>query len=66
LEKERAKLVAEMVQLERQLAAVRGKLANKEFLAKAPSAVIELEREKERSWSVKRGALASKLQAFGG
>jgi valyl-tRNA synthetase len=54
-----------MERLERQLAAVAGKLANAQFVARAPSDVVEREREKESSWREQRETLATKLRALG-
>jgi valyl-tRNA synthetase len=59
------RLTAELARLDRQLVAVRAKLASESFLGRAPAEVVEREREKERQWSAKRQALAAKLAALG-
>ncbi len=63
--KECAKLRAELTRLETQLTAVRGKLGNEAFRARAPAEVVARETEKEQQWSAKRDAIAAKLAALG-
>ena len=63
--KECARLGAELQRLDRQIAGLKTKLANPGFTGQAPAEVVERERTKEREWTVKRGALASKLAALG-
>jgi valyl-tRNA synthetase len=63
--KECAKLGAELQRLDRQIASLKTKLANPGFMGQAPADVVERERTKEREWTVKREALASKLAALG-
>ncbi len=63
--KECARLGAELARLDRQIAGLRTKLANRGFTGQAPAEVVERERTKEREWSVKREALAAKLAALG-
>ena len=63
--KECARLTAELSRLDTQLGAVRAKLGSESFLGRAPAPVVEREREKERQWSAKRQALATKLAALG-
>jgi valyl-tRNA synthetase len=65
-EKEIAKAESELVQLEQQLNALRERLGNERFVARAPAAVVEAEREKEREWTSRRGQLAAKLAALRG
>jgi valyl-tRNA synthetase len=65
LAKERERLAKELEQLDRQLAALRGRLANAGFVARAPAAVVEAERDKERGWAERRDQLAAKLAALG-
>ncbi|MGD0484842.1 MAG: valine--tRNA ligase [Gemmatimonadales bacterium] len=55
----------ELERLDRQLAALTAKLANEGFTGRAPADVVAKEREKERQWTEKRGALAAKLAALG-
>jgi valyl-tRNA synthetase len=65
VEKECARLGAELARLERQIAQLGAKLANPGFTGRAPADVVERERTKEREWSDKRSALAAKLAALG-
>jgi valyl-tRNA synthetase len=65
LGKERDRLAKELDQLDRQLAALRGRLANAGFTSRAPAAVVEAERDKERGWAERRAQLAAKLAALG-
>lgn len=65
LGKEREKLVKELEGLDKQLAGLRGRLANEGFVSRAPAAVVEAEREKEREWSARRDQLAAKVAALG-
>jgi valyl-tRNA synthetase len=66
LAKERARLGTELDGLRRQLDALRGRLGNEKFTAKAPAAVVEAERAKEREWSARAEQLASKVKELGG
>ena len=63
--KEKERLSVEMDRLDKQLAAVSGKLKNEKFVSRAPAEVVERERDKERSWTEQREALAAKLRALG-
>ncbi len=63
--KECERLGRERERLERQLEAQAARLANPEFLSRAPAQVIERERAKERSWREQRDALAAKLRDLG-
>jgi len=65
LEKERGKLAKELEGLDKQLAALRGRLANAGFTSRAPAAVIDAERAKEQSWAERREQLAAKIAALG-
>jgi valyl-tRNA synthetase len=65
VEKECGRLAGELQRLESQLAGVARKLANEQFLSRAPADVVNRERDKERSWQEQREALAAKLQALG-
>ena len=62
--KECARVRGELDRLDRQLAALAAKLANEGFTGRAPADVVQQEREKERQWTEKRGALAAKLAAL--
>ncbi|HRQ78452.1 MAG TPA: hypothetical protein PLY94_07615, partial [Gemmatimonadaceae bacterium] len=63
--KERARLTAEIENLGKQLAALRGRLANEKFTAKAPAAVVEAERAKEREWADRVAQMTQKLAELG-
>ena len=65
VDRECAKQRTELARLETQLAAVRGKLGNQAFRARAPAEVVARETEKEQQWSAKRDAIAAKLAALG-
>jgi valyl-tRNA synthetase len=66
VEKECAKLRGELSALEKQLAALRGRLANEKFTGKAPAEVVAAERAKEVAWSARRGQLGEKVKALCG
>ncbi|MDF1502558.1 valine--tRNA ligase [Roseisolibacter sp. H3M3-2] len=66
LAKEREKLTKELADLEKQLAALRGRLSNEGFVSRAPAHVVEAERQKEAEWGRRRDQLASTLAAMGG
>jgi valyl-tRNA synthetase len=63
--KECLRLSDERSRLERQLAALAGKLGNEGFIAKAPAEVIAGERAKQVVWTEKVTALSAKLKALG-
>ena len=64
--KECTRLRAELQQLETQLASLRGRLANERFVSKAPAAVVEGERVKEREWTSRAETLAARVAALCG
>ena len=64
--KEIARLTVEIDRLSAQLVSLSAKLANAGFVGRAPADVVERERENERQWTEKRGALAAKLAALTG
>ncbi len=66
LEKERARLQGELSNLSKQLDALRGRLSNEKFTAKAPPAVVEAERAKEREWAARCAQLEQKVQELVG
>ncbi|MDA1081968.1 MAG: valine--tRNA ligase [Gemmatimonadetes bacterium] len=66
LGRERDKLSAELDQLQTQLDALRVRLANEKFTSKAPAAIVEAERTKEREWATRAAQLVAKLTALGG
>lgn len=61
LNKEIERLEKEAVTLEQELERVNVKLANAGFLAKAPAAVVEKEREKQREFQKKKEAILARL-----
>jgi len=63
--KERARLTGELEGLTKQLTGLRGRLGNESFTAKAPPAVVEAERAKEREWSARVEQLQAKLAELG-
>jgi valyl-tRNA synthetase len=63
--KECERLGRERERLDRQLEAQAAKLANPQFIGRAPADVVERERTKERSWREQRDALAAKLSSLG-
>jgi valyl-tRNA synthetase len=63
--KECERLGRERERLDRQLDALAAKLANQQFIGRAPADVVERERAKERSWREQREALVKKLGELG-
>ena len=63
--RECARLQAEVVRIDGQLAGLARTLSNERFLAKAPADVVERERAKESSWREQRATLADKLRVLG-
>jgi valyl-tRNA synthetase len=59
------RLSSELTRLDQQLTGLSGKLANQQFVARAPAEVVAKEREKERAWRDQRQALADKLKSLG-
>ncbi len=59
--KERSRLQAELDGLVKQLDALRGRLGNEKFTAKAPAAVVDAERAKEREWTARADQLRAKV-----
>ncbi|MBA3892028.1 MAG: class I tRNA ligase family protein [Gemmatimonadaceae bacterium] len=64
--KECAKLRDERAALEKQLAALEGRLANAGFTERAPAAVVEGERRKRDEWVLRRGQLTERVRALCG
>ncbi len=62
IDKEKAKLAAEIAQLEAPLNALLGRLSNEKFIAKAPPAVIDGERTKAAEWQARLVQLRDKLE----
>ncbi len=65
VERECARLTKELKRLDGYLTGVGEKLANEQFTSRAPSEVVEREREKERSWREQHDTLAVKLRSLG-
>jgi valyl-tRNA synthetase len=59
------RLSEERTRLETQLDALSAKLANEDFVSRAPPDVVAREREKQLAWRAQRDALASKLATLG-
>ena len=59
------RLRGELERLDGQLERVTKKLANEQFVSRAPADVVDREREKEQTWREQREALAAKLGALG-
>ncbi len=64
LKQEKARLDKELKTVEQEIARAQGKLNNAGFVAKAPAAVVEAEREKLRKNLTVRDALQEKLAGF--
>jgi valyl-tRNA synthetase len=65
VQQECRKLSDELGRLDRQLAGLAAKLANANFVSRAPADVVAREREKEQTWRAQRDVLAGKLSALG-
>ncbi|HPF61894.1 MAG: valine--tRNA ligase [Gemmatimonadetes bacterium] len=65
LDRECARLGAEAERLDGLVAGQERKLANEQFTARAPAAVVEKEREKLESWRAQAAALREKRAALG-
>lgn len=65
LAKEKARLSAEVEGLSKQLDALRGRLSNEKFTAKAPAAVVEAERAKEAEWAARVTQMRQKIAELG-
>jgi len=66
VERECARLKSELASLEKQLDALRGRLKNENFLARAKPDVVESERQKAGEWSSRRELLADKVRSLCG
>ena len=64
--RELERLTDELTQLQKQLAALDARLANPGFVAKAPPAVVEAERQKAAEWRARCEQIAAKVRALGG
>lgn len=63
---ERTRLQTELASVGKDLAQVTGKLANEEFLKRAPAAVVEKEQRKRDEFTQKRDRLEANLASLGG
>ena len=66
VDKECAKLRTELAGLEKQLAALEGRLANEGFVSRAPAHVVEAERVKQGEWTTRRDLLRARVGALCG
>jgi valyl-tRNA synthetase len=65
LEQERSRLAAEQERLTGLIAGQQRKLANEQFVARAPAEVVGRERDKLASWRTQRDELDAKLARLG-
>jgi valyl-tRNA synthetase len=63
---ERARVEADLARVEKELARAEGQLANERFVARAPAALVDAERDKVRRFRAEREALHAELGALGG
>jgi valyl-tRNA synthetase len=66
VERERARMKAEIEKLEGLLAGVRARLGNEQFVSNAPEAVVAKARENQAQLEDQSGKLREKLAGFGG
>ncbi|HEX5577665.1 MAG TPA: hypothetical protein VFX40_04770, partial [Gemmatimonadaceae bacterium] len=66
LDKECRKARGELEKLTQQLGALEGRLANPGFTDRAPAAVVEAERLKQRDWTARKAQLAEKVASLCG
>jgi valyl-tRNA synthetase len=66
VKKECDRLKTELAGLEKQLAALEGRLANEGFTARAPAHVVEAERAKRDEWTTRRGMLRTRVEGLCG
>ena len=64
LDEERARLQRELDRAQQEAARARGKLANEGFVAKAPSHVVQAERDKVTEWDATIRRIVSQLDAL--
>jgi valyl-tRNA synthetase len=64
--KDCARLQEELASLEKQLGALRGRLANANFVSRAKPEIVEAERQKEREWTARGEQLAAKVKTLCG
>jgi valyl-tRNA synthetase len=66
VEKECARLRGELESLDKQLAALNGRLSNDKFVAKAPKDVVDAERRKQGEWQARQQQLRDKVHTLCG
>jgi valyl-tRNA synthetase len=66
VKKECARLESELRNLEKQLTALEGRLANPGFVERAPAAIIDAERAKRDEWSTRRDVLRARFEGLCG
>lgn len=66
VEKEMERLLKEKANLEKELARVEGKLSNRNFVEKAPPAVVEEERKKQAKYQDMMAKVLSRIEALSG
>jgi valyl-tRNA synthetase len=64
--KECSRLQGELAQLDKQLGALRQRLANENFVGRAKPEVVEAERQKERDWGQRHEQLARRVRSLCG
>jgi valyl-tRNA synthetase len=62
---EKTRLAKEIARIEGEIKKCEGKLGNANFVANAPAAVVEQERQRIADWSVQVGALREQMQKLG-
>jgi len=62
LDADKARLAKELKRIETEIGKCRGKLARDTFVANAPAAVVEQERQRLADWQAQQAALAAQLQ----
>ena len=65
LDAEKARLNKELATVEKDLAFVNGKLSNENFVAKAPDAVVEAQREQKTRYEEKIAMLKESIAKLG-
>ena len=65
LDAEKARLAKELKRIEAEIGKCRGKLASDTFVANAPPAVVEQERQRLSDWQAQQSALLAQVQKLG-
>jgi valyl-tRNA synthetase len=65
LDAEKSRLAKELKRIEGEIGKCRGKLSSDTFVANAPPAVVEQERQRLADWQAQQSALAAQLQKLG-